>query len=68
MFDTLSEFGVSVNLSIKDPSESKLQPLPPASFQRFLKGNRSIPGLVITDHKAAYTNKYVLNCHMYILL
>jgi hypothetical protein len=57
MFDTLSEVGASVNLSIKDPSQSTPQPLPPASFQRFLKGNRSIPGLVITDHKAAFTNK-----------
>ena len=57
MFNTLSKFGVSVNLRIQDPSQSKVQPLPPASFQRFLKGNRSIPGLVIADHKAAYTNK-----------
>ncbi|CAB3995125.1 Nicastrin [Paramuricea clavata] len=58
MFNTLSKFGASVNLAIKDPSQSKVQPLPPASFQRFLKGNRSIPGLVIADHKAAYTNKF----------
>lgn len=57
MFNVLSKFGASVNLSIEDASQSKAQPLPPASFQMFLKHNGSIPGLVIADHKAAYTNK-----------
>lgn len=55
MFDALVKFGQ--NLKIKNASATKPQPLPPASFQRFLKGNRAIPGLVIADHKTAYTNK-----------
>ncbi|KAI0213352.1 hypothetical protein LSAT2_001622 [Lamellibrachia satsuma] len=33
------------------------QPLPPASLQTFLK-EKHIPGLLLTDHKASYSNKY----------
>ncbi|XP_028401688.1 nicastrin-like [Dendronephthya gigantea] len=58
IFKTLSKFGASVNLTIKDPSDVELQPLPPASFQSFLKEKRDISGLVITDHNASFTNKF----------
>ncbi|XP_055329018.1 nicastrin-like [Paramacrobiotus metropolitanus] len=33
-------------------------PLPPASFQSFLKADRSIPGVVLADHKKQYNNKF----------
>ncbi|KAJ8409795.1 hypothetical protein AAFF_G00218540 [Aldrovandia affinis] len=33
------------------------QPLPPSSFQRFLRA-RPIPGLVLTDHQSAFNNRY----------
>lgn len=35
------------------------QPLPPSSFQRFLRA-RHIPGVVLTDHKTAFQNRYLL--------
>ena len=36
-------------------------PLPPASVQSFLKNNDQpqFPAVVITDHKAGFTNKYI---------
>lgn len=57
MFEILQGFGDNVSLSIKNPSNETEQPLPPASFQQFLKRNLNIPGLVLTDHKKSYTNK-----------
>ncbi|XP_053331183.1 nicastrin [Spea bombifrons] len=43
------------NVTVQEVDQS--QPLPPASFQRFLRV-RNIPGVVLTDHQGAYSNKY----------
>ncbi|XP_039571231.1 nicastrin [Passer montanus] len=43
------------NVSLQEPGVS--QPLPPSSFQRFLR-SRSIPGVVLSDHRAAFHNRY----------
>ncbi|NXW72799.1 NICA protein, partial [Hirundo rustica] len=42
-------------VSLREPEFS--QPLPPSSFQRFLR-SRSIPGVVLSDHRAAFHNRY----------
>uniref|UniRef100_A0A672RFU4 Nicastrin n=1 Tax=Sinocyclocheilus grahami TaxID=75366 RepID=A0A672RFU4_SINGR len=42
-------------LSLDQPSVS--QPLPPSSFQRFLRV-RGIPGLVLADHNTSFNNRY----------
>lgn len=42
---------------VKEPGFS--QPLPPSSFQRFLRA-RSLPGLVIEDHSSAFTNRWLM--------
>ena len=55
---TLSNTSSDFNLTLKKPA-SEDQPLPPASFQRFLRSNRKIPGVVLTDHSSVYTNKWV---------
>ncbi|XP_074508186.1 nicastrin [Sebastes fasciatus] len=44
-----------LNFSVDEPNVS--QPLPPSSFQRFLRA-RPIPGVVIEDHQSAFTNKF----------
>ncbi|XP_004078628.1 nicastrin [Oryzias latipes] len=44
-----------LNISLEEPNVT--QPLPPSSFQRFLRV-RSIPGVVIENHQASFTNKY----------
>ncbi|XP_067053830.1 nicastrin-like isoform X1 [Acropora muricata] len=54
---TLSNTSSDFNLTVKKPA-SEDQPLPPASFQRFLRSNRKIPGVVLTDHSSVYTNKF----------
>ncbi|KAI1901201.1 hypothetical protein AGOR_G00031860 [Albula goreensis] len=43
------------SFSLDEPTVS--QPLPPSSFQRFLRA-RPIPGLVLTDHQSAFNNRY----------
>uniref|UniRef100_A0A8C1DJW7 Nicastrin n=1 Tax=Cyprinus carpio carpio TaxID=630221 RepID=A0A8C1DJW7_CYPCA len=43
------------HLTVDHPSVS--QPLPPSSFQRFLRARR-IPGLVLADHNTSFTNRY----------
>uniref|UniRef100_A0A8C1Z7L6 Nicastrin n=1 Tax=Cyprinus carpio TaxID=7962 RepID=A0A8C1Z7L6_CYPCA len=43
------------SLTVNHPSVS--QPLPPSSFQRFLRARR-IPGLVLADHNTSFTNRY----------
>ena len=55
MLAILKEAGNKYNVGIKKP-ELRL-PLPPASFQRFLKSNDKIPGIVLTDHENKYNNK-----------
>ncbi|NXA00131.1 NICA protein, partial [Nesospiza acunhae] len=42
-------------VSLEEPGVS--QPLPPSSFQRFLR-SRSIPGVVLSDHRAEFHNRY----------
>ncbi|RMX60946.1 hypothetical protein pdam_00003426 [Pocillopora damicornis] len=51
----LENAGKKFNLDIQEPAD---KPLPPSSFQMFLKKNRSIPGIVLTDHKEEYSNKF----------
>lgn len=45
----------NANVSVDEPNFS--QPLPPSSFQRFLR-DRPIPGVVIEDHQSAFTNRW----------
>ena len=55
MLTSLKEAGNKYNVGI---NESSLPlPLPPASFQRFLRSNDKIPGIVLTDHEEKYSNK-----------
>lgn len=35
----------------------KTQPLPPASFQSFLRHDKTLPGVVIADHNTQYINE-----------
>ncbi|XP_041324556.1 nicastrin [Pyrgilauda ruficollis] len=51
----LRSSGSGSNVSLQEPGVS--QPLPPSSFQRFLR-SRSIPGVVLSDHRAAFHNRY----------
>ncbi|TRY94117.1 hypothetical protein DNTS_031629 [Danionella cerebrum] len=44
-----------LNVSLKEPQVS--QPLPPSSFQRFLR-SRPIPGVVLTDHETHFNNSH----------
>ncbi|GBL82018.1 Nicastrin [Araneus ventricosus] len=53
MFKSEAE-AVGLNVS-EAPSDL---PLPPASFQSFLKHDKSIPGIVIADHDKEFINKY----------
>lgn len=57
MIQKLKDVGGSL---IDEVTGSK--PLPPASVQSFLKNNNDtqFPALVITDHKADYSNKLVV--------
>ncbi|NWT75269.1 NICA protein, partial [Prunella himalayana] len=55
LLDVLRRNGSSSGVSLQEPGFS--QPLPPSSFQRFLR-SRSIPGVVLSDHRAAFHNRY----------
>lgn len=55
MLTALKEAGSNYKLNIQEPSGK--QPLPPASFQRFLRHKKTVPGIVLTDHQDQYTNK-----------
>ncbi|XP_039597097.1 nicastrin [Polypterus senegalus] len=52
---TLMKAGNDSNVPVFEPSVS--QPLPPSSFQSFLKA-QYIPGVVLTDHQSAFSNRY----------
>lgn len=52
---SFSKVTAGMNISVRQPNQS--QPLPPSSFQRFLR-KRIIPGAVLTDHQASFTNRY----------
>ncbi|KAG8449964.1 hypothetical protein GDO86_016592, partial [Hymenochirus boettgeri] len=54
MVDTLVNAVNSSSIRVQEVDRS--QPLPPASFQRFLKV-RNIPGVVLTDHRNSYSNR-----------
>ncbi|XP_035025891.2 nicastrin [Hippoglossus stenolepis] len=47
----------ATNLSVLPDEPIVSQPLPPSSFQRFLRA-RSIPGVVLEDHKSEFTNMF----------
>ncbi|MGH0187784.1 UNVERIFIED_CONTAM: hypothetical protein FKN15_026298 [Acipenser sinensis] len=55
LVSALSNASSSLNVSVSEAGFS--QPLPPASFQRFLKA-RPIPGVVLTDHQSAFSNRF----------
>ena len=48
---------IAANVSLGVGENSKSQPLPPSSVQRFLR-KKAIPAVVFTDHQHSYTNKY----------
>jgi hypothetical protein len=56
VLDALVAASATVGLTVNEPPAS--QPLPPASLQTFLQEARDIAGVVLTDHQAAFTNKY----------
>ncbi|KAM4755637.1 nicastrin [Cyanocitta cristata] len=47
--------GSGSGVSLQEPGFS--QPLPPSSFQRFLRSRR-LPGVVLSDHRAQFRNRY----------
>ncbi|XP_056400877.1 nicastrin isoform X2 [Hyla sarda] len=55
LIDVLKTSSKGTNVTLQDIDQS--QALPPASFQRFLRV-RNIPGVVLTDHRGEYRNKY----------
>ncbi|NXO24591.1 NICA protein, partial [Cisticola juncidis] len=55
ILSALQNSSVGSGVSLQDPGVS--QPLPPSSFQRFLRA-RSIPGVVLSDHRGAFRNRY----------
>ncbi|XP_069797470.1 nicastrin isoform X2 [Narcine bancroftii] len=55
LLESLSQCAAGMNFSIRQPEQS--QPLPPSSFQRFLR-EMNIPGAVLTDHRGSFTNRY----------
>ncbi|KFW75182.1 Nicastrin, partial [Manacus vitellinus] len=52
---TLSRSSAGSAVTLQEAGFS--QPLPPPSFQRFLRA-RHIPGVVLTDHRTAFQNRY----------
>ncbi|NWU73065.1 NICA protein, partial [Pterocles burchelli] len=55
LLDILSSSSAGANVTLQEVGYS--QPLPPSSFQRFLRA-RHIPGVVLTDHQTAFQNRY----------
>uniref|UniRef100_A0A672RFP2 Nicastrin n=1 Tax=Sinocyclocheilus grahami TaxID=75366 RepID=A0A672RFP2_SINGR len=55
MMSGVQSAAAGLNLTVDQPSVS--QPLPPSSFQRFLRV-RGIPGLVLADHNTSFNNRY----------
>ncbi|XP_068427765.1 nicastrin [Clinocottus analis] len=60
LIQSLQTASTGLNVSVEEPSFS--QPLPPSSFQRFLRA-RPIPGVVIEDHRSAFTNSFYESMH-----
>ena len=57
MLKALQNASSSSNVTVNTVDRSSKQPLPPASFQRFLRASKKIPGVVLTDHEKEYANK-----------
>ncbi|RVE60976.1 hypothetical protein OJAV_G00166020 [Oryzias javanicus] len=55
LVSNLQSAAAGLSLSLEEPNVT--QPLPPSSFQRFLL-KQQIPGVVIENHQASFTNKY----------
>ncbi|XP_042354427.1 nicastrin [Plectropomus leopardus] len=55
LIENLQLAATNLSVSVSEPSFS--QPLPPSSFQRFLRV-RPFPGIVIEDHQSAFTNRF----------
>nr|XP_020441788.1 nicastrin [Monopterus albus] len=55
LISNLRSAAADLNVSVDEPRVS--QPLPPSSFQRFLRA-RPIPGVVIEDHQSQFTNSF----------
>ncbi|NWI62896.1 NICA protein, partial [Todus mexicanus] len=55
LLDILSNSSAGAKVTLQEAGYS--QPLPPSSFQRFLRA-RHIPGVVLTDHQTAFQNRY----------
>ena len=55
LFNAFQNAGRLYGLNVSEPDTT--QPLPPASFQRFLRSDKKIPGVVLTDHEEHYSNK-----------
>ncbi|XP_029310009.1 LOW QUALITY PROTEIN: nicastrin [Cottoperca gobio] len=55
LITNLQSAATGLSVSVEEPNFS--QPLPPSSFQRFLRA-RQIPGIVIEDHRSAFTNSF----------
>ncbi|XP_049888923.1 nicastrin [Epinephelus moara] len=55
LIENLNLAATGLDVSLNEPGFS--QPLPPSSFQRFLRA-RQIPGIVIEDHQSAFTNRF----------
>ncbi|GCB83580.1 hypothetical protein scyTo_0024397, partial [Scyliorhinus torazame] len=56
LLESLSNATLGTNISAREPGHS--QPLPPSSFHSFLRAG-AIPGVVLTDHDGAFTNRSV---------
>lgn len=57
LIDNLQSVAGGLNISVEELNFS--QPLPPSSFQRFLRA-QPIPGVVIEDHQSAFTNRWFM--------
>lgn len=57
LIDNLRTAAEISGIPVEEPTFS--QPLPPSSFQRFLR-EQPIPGVVIEDHQSAYTNRLIM--------
>ncbi|XP_041660151.1 nicastrin [Cheilinus undulatus] len=55
LINNLKSAAGGVGITAEEPGFS--QPLPPSSFQRFLRA-RPIPGIVIEDHQSAFTSRF----------
>uniref|UniRef100_A0A3Q3XPZ6 Nicastrin n=1 Tax=Mola mola TaxID=94237 RepID=A0A3Q3XPZ6_MOLML len=55
LIENLQSAAGRVGISVGEVGFS--QPLPPSSFQRFLRA-KPIPGVVIEDHQSAFTNRF----------